>query len=85
MKNYGWNLDSPPDYDLCTRRPSGYYDVMDGVDGWTVKTPFACWAYDRRGWVYGTFAAPPRGIPGAVTRDEARIFAEKLIDAAERR
>lgn len=74
-----WGGMSDPESDLCVRRPEGYYDVVSGVDGWTVSTPFACYAHDGSRWAKGTAAAPPRGCPGAVTRDEARIFAESIL------
>ena len=80
MSKYKWNLEDPEDYDLCTRQKLGYYDVVFGVDGWAVRTPKGCWAHDGRGWQYGPSSSPPRGVVGAVTRDQARIFAEKLID-----
>jgi hypothetical protein len=83
MKNYGWNLEDPEDYDLCTRRKSGYYDVCSGVDGWVVHTPNGTWAFDGRSWQHGKDSAPPRGVPGAVTREEARVFAEQLINQVE--
>lgn len=84
MKNYGWNLNDPPDYDLCTKRRSGYYDVTHSMfDGWRVRTPQGCWAHDGTNWHLGSDVAPPQGKPNGVTREEARLFAEKLIDQIE--
>jgi len=74
-----WEGLSDPQYDLWVRRPEGTYDVVSGVDGWVVFSPFACYAYDGARWAKGTSASPPRGKPGAATRDEARIFAESII------
>jgi hypothetical protein len=72
-------LTDGPEYDLCVKRPEGYYDVVSGVDGWTVITPFARYAHDGERWIAVPIAAPPRGKPGAVTRDDARVFAEAII------
>ncbi len=83
MKDYGWNLEDSQDYDLCTRRKGGYYDVIFGVDGWTVKTPHDCWVHNGKAWQQGNPVAPPRGVPGAATREQARKFAEQLIDQHE--
>lgn len=85
MKKYGWNLKDPPDYDLTTRRRSGSWDIVSGIDGWTVYTPHERWSHNGIEWHSGPFNAPPRGKVGAVTREDARAFAESLIDEAEKR
>jgi hypothetical protein len=69
-----------PDGGMYTHRRAGMYDVTWGVDGWVVYTPHdACWAYDGHEWIDGTSVRPPRNKPGAVTLDEARLFAERVI------
>lgn len=84
-RNYGWNLQDPEDYDLCTSRRSGYYDVMNGVDGWVVNTPYDRWVHDGKKWQKDSKSASLRGVAGAVTRKEAQLFAEFLIDEIEGR
>jgi len=85
MKVRWEDLKDPPDYDLAGYvRGRIMLDVVSGVDGWTVKTPTECWAHDGTQWVSGPKNAPPRGKPGAVTREEARLFAETLIGTLSR-
>jgi hypothetical protein len=75
-----------PDGSMYTRRRAGIYDVGWGVDGWVVLAPGGTrWSYDGREWIEGTSSRPPRGVPGAVTLDEARLFAERVIARDEGR
>ncbi len=68
------------DSDLVARRRGGLYDVVHGVDGWVVLTPRqGRWAFNGTEWTQGTSAVPTRGKMGAVSRDQARKFAELLI------
>jgi hypothetical protein len=69
-----------PDCDLTVKRRDGRYDVVSGINGWVVLTPVFRWTHDGRDWSYNLHDAPPhRGMPGAVTREQARLFAESLI------
>lgn len=80
MRPVRWVGLKDPNSDIYTKRGVGY-DVMNGVDGWGVLAMSirARWAFDGERWIEGTSAAPPRGKPGAATRDDARKFAESLI------
>lgn len=65
-----------PESDLM----SGEYDIVNGADGWVVYTPAERWVNDGTGWIKGAREGIPlRGVRGAVTRDQARRFAEQLI------
>lgn len=80
MKVNWSGLDSP-DNDLCVLQKDGYYDIVNSCDGWAVMVPGGGrYAHNGREWVRGTLHSPPRGVPGAVTRDEARVFAESLMN-----
>lgn len=72
-----------PQSDLSIARQDGHYDVVNGTDGWVVYTPHARYAFDGKCWVKGTITAPARGIIGAVSRDDARKFAETLFTSKE--
>lgn len=74
-----WSGIGRPGDDLSTRRADGYYDVIHGVDGWVVSTPTSRWVHDGTRWVEGPKEPPLRGIPGAVSREDARRLAESLI------
>ena len=75
-----WKGIEEPDYDLCYKVDGKYYEVLDGVDGWVVYTPTERWVHDGQTWSGAhKDRAPERGKRGAVTRDEARLFAETLI------
>ncbi len=66
-------IDSPPDYDIYTKRPSGEWHVMHACDGWVIRPP--------------TLRCDPREglrlVVGHVDRDTARLKAEELIKAQE--
>lgn len=71
---------SPDDteYDnLCGKDKCGYYwDVVNGVDGWVVYTAFRSrYVHDGISWKESSFA---RGLVGAVSREQAKLFAESL-------
>lgn len=81
IKWSGRGLKDGPHADLCTLRPEGYYDIVrSDSDGWTVLTPFVRWSHDGAKWQANSKREPPlRGVLDAVTREEARLFAESLI------
>jgi hypothetical protein len=85
MTTYGWNLEDPVDYDLTTYRNGWHYDVVNGCDGWVIYTPHGNWVHDGTQWNHERFSRSLRGKPGAVSREEARLFAESLIDRHEGR
>jgi hypothetical protein len=68
---------TPDDYDLCTRRASGYWDVVHGVDGWVVYSPV--YLDGSHATETGTF----RLVLGDVKRDDAREVAEAGIRKTE--
>ncbi len=71
-----WSGIDYPNDDLCTKRASGFWDVVSGVDGWVIyigsKLPRYGGADDRA-----------RVITGASTREIARQQAEVLINNIE--
>jgi hypothetical protein len=78
--------------DFITHRRHGMWTVGYGVDGWTVSTPEkdpaiwapdGSWAHNGTEWICGPKHAPPRGVKGSVTLEEARLFAESLIEKRE--
>lgn len=73
---YGWNLDDPEEYDLCTKINGSYYDVIHSVNGWRVSTPFHNWAFVKEQWVKDWNLQ----FQSTATREQARIFVEKLIE-----
>jgi hypothetical protein len=81
--NYGWNLEDPEDYDLTTCRSGKHYDIVYGVDGWVIYTPFGNWVHNGSIWLHEVNSRSARGKKDAVTREEARRFAEQLIDLHE--
>lgn len=69
-------IKDPSDYDLSTKRPSGTWDVMwNGRDGWVIKPPLYWKTLDERHKV----------VVGFVDRETARLRAEALIQADEKR
>ena len=75
-KDYGWNLDDPEECDLCAKINGSYYDVISTRDGWRVSTPFHVWSFHNDSWVQDY----DRKFLSTATREQARIFAESLID-----
>lgn len=68
-------IKSPPDHDLSTKRPAGYWDVMhNDREGWVIKPP----------WYYKTMRDADRIVVGHVPREIARLEAEALIRTDER-
>ena len=75
-----WSGLEDAESDLCLKRPEGYYDVTNGVDGWVVLTPTERWVHNESSWVSTPQDATPlRGVAGVVSRDEAQRLAENLI------
>lgn len=77
-----WSTDDSPKDDLSGLDSSRrYWDVIDALtDGWVVYAPGPGstrirYVYAQTGWVASDSA---RGVLGAVTREQARVFAEKL-------
>ena len=74
-----WSGLEDPTFDLCLLRSDGYWDVVNGVDGWVIYTPTERYVHDGKQWIGGPKSIPPmRGVVG-VSRDEAQRFAEELI------
>lgn len=63
------------DCDLYTKRPSGSWDVIHGVYGWTILSPT----------YWKTLRDEYRIVVGHVNREEARLRAEELIHQDEGR
>ena len=76
---YDWEGLEDPDYDLHTAIEGKSYEVVNGVDGWVIYTPTKRVVHDGVQWLVGEKEPPLRGVPGAVTRDQAREMAENLI------
>jgi hypothetical protein len=74
MRSIKWDGLKNPDYDLVTKRASGYWDVVHGVDGWVIYTPL----YKKTG------RDEDRIVVGHVDREVARLRAEELIRKEER-
>jgi hypothetical protein len=72
-----WNGIEEPASDLCVKMLEGYYDVVCGEDGWRVHTPYAVHSYDGNTSTWNT-GRSTNGRPA--TREEARIYAEYLIN-----
>lgn len=68
-----------PEYDLCGTTASGYWDIVNGIDGWVIYTPSrARFVNNGREWINSSGA---RGAVGAVTRDQAKTEAERMQSA----
>jgi hypothetical protein len=68
-------LKDPPNYDLSTKRPSGYWDVvLSQREGWVIYPP----------WSLKTLRDTGRVVVGHVDRDVARLQAETMIQVEER-
>jgi hypothetical protein len=79
------DLKAPKTHDLVGYvRGKLVLDVISSVDGWVIyhssrPGPRDRWVHDGTQWVLGDIYNLLRGMSGAVTREEARLFAETLV------
>jgi hypothetical protein len=83
MSKYAWEIIPKPNDDVFVVRGNRRYEIFWGINGWVIKTHRGTWAHNGDCWVSSRLSTPS-GLPGAVTREQAILFAETLISSDER-
>lgn len=73
------DLKSPEHYDLIAKTKVGIWDLVNGVDGWTLLCPVFV-----PGAMVSEYGSTPRLVIGKVRRSEAMVVAESAIEKVRR-